>query len=421
MALPIQTRICSCLIRVLSPFLGGLDRGEMQGQYAGAGSYSGWVSVTAQLVRGWAQQAHLPRSRLYSVAPTVRFAADVVFQGAAQRRLSHLLTRALPAASMVGGRRNGGWRVQATGASALVVLHKFFVTPSRGMVVRATKLHESSWKSVSESIAIMKKLQSLRGVEKAAYFDAVAKENKANVYHCNSILASCSSPRQGRDFLLRMHDLGIKPDAVSYTSMMQLETKTASGSIGAAEALFKEMKTLDPPLVTTVRTHLVLIEGHGKRGRLEDAVAAWQRMLEQGVQANEYIYTALIDACAKRMDVQTADRVLDAALEDDRVKPNMHMFTAMIDMNARAGRAGKVKSLWTQMLDAGIQPDTAAVNSVISALDKSASLDDVIELSRQVQAMTTVVELDCTSYRYLDIKHTQTLALFHTCIQLTDM
>ena len=67
---------------------------------------------------------------------------------------------------------------------------------------------------------------------------------------------------------------------------------------------------------------------------------------EQGVAANEYVYTALIDACAKRMDVETADRIMDTALRDGTVKPNVQMFTAMIDMNARAGRARKVKTLW---------------------------------------------------------------------------
>jgi pentatricopeptide repeat protein len=69
-------------------------------------------------------------------------------------------------------------------------------------------------------------------------------------------------------------------------------------------------------------------------------------MPEQGVAANEYVYTALIDACAKRMDIQTADRIMDAALRDGTVKPNVQMFTALIDMNARAGRARKVKTLW---------------------------------------------------------------------------
>jgi pentatricopeptide repeat protein len=167
---------------------------------------------------------------------------------------------------------------------------------------------------------------------------------------------------------------------------MQIEATSPEGRIGAAETLLKEMKTLEPPLMPNVRTHMVLIEGHGKQGRLEDAVAAWQRMLQQGLKANEYVYTALIDACAKRMDVDTADRILEAALEDTNMRPNIQMFTAMIDMNARAGRAGKIKSIWRNMLEAGVSPDTIAVNAAITALEKSASLQDAMGLFEEIQS-----------------------------------
>ena len=218
----------------------------------------------------------------------------------------------------------------------------------------------ASFAAGSEAYAIMRTLRSLKGEHKTAYFDSIAKQNKANIFHCNAMLAGCATPQRARDFLLRMRDLGIAPDVVSYTTIMQLEIKAPGGSIGAAEALFREMKALNPPIAPNVRTHMVLIEGHGKHGRLEDAVAAWQRMLADGLAANEYIYTALIDACAKRMDVDAADRILDAALSDKLVKPNVQMFTAMIDLNARAGRGGKVKALWRDMMAAGVVLDTTA-------------------------------------------------------------
>ncbi len=132
-----------------------------------------------------------------------------------------------------------------------------------------------------EARQIMMTLRSLRGEQKRAYFETVVMQNKANVFHCNAMLASCASPQQARDLMARMRSLGIAPDVVSYTSLMQLETTSAAGRLGAAEALLEEMKKCEPPVIPNVRTHMVLIEGHGKRGRLEDAVAAWQRMLTQ--------------------------------------------------------------------------------------------------------------------------------------------
>lgn len=132
-----------------------------------------------------------------------------------------------------------------------------------------------------EARQIMMTLRSLRGEQKRAYFETVVMQNKANVFHCNAMLASCASPQQARDLMARMRSLGIAPDVVSYTSLVQLETTSAAGRLGAAEALLEEMKKCEPPVVPNVRTHMVLIEGHGKRGRLEDAMAAWQRMLSQ--------------------------------------------------------------------------------------------------------------------------------------------
>ena len=140
-----------------------------------------------------------------------------------------------------------------------------------------------------EARQIMMTLRSLRGEPKRAYFETVVMQNKANVFHCNAMLASCTSPQQARDLMARMRSLGIAPDVVTYTSLMQLETTSAAGRLGAAEALLEEMKKCEPPVVPNVRTHMVLIEGHGKRGRLEDAVAAWQRMLTQVTYVVTYI------------------------------------------------------------------------------------------------------------------------------------
>ena len=242
---------------------------------------------------------------------------------------------------------------------------------------------------------IMKRLLSLRGAQRASFFDSIVEQNKANIFHCNAMLGSCATPQDARRFLERMYRLGVVPDVVSYTTMMQVEIRCSG--IGSAEALLKEMMALDPPIMPNVRTHLVLIEGHGKRGRLEDAVAAWQRMLKQGIAANEYVYTALIDACAKRMDIERADGIMEAALRDAGTKPNAHMFTSMIDLYARSGQHAKVKAIWQQMRTSGVKPDTAAVNAVITALDKAASLDEAKELFAEM-LLQDAVQLDCVSY-----------------------
>jgi len=121
----------------------------------------------------------------------------------------------------------------------------------------------SSFEAEREARTIMKTLQSLRGAKRAAYFDSIAEQNKANIFHCNAMLGSCETPQQARKFLERMRGLGIMPDVVSYTAMMQIEIRCAG--IGAAEALLREMMAEDPPVMPNVRTHLVLIEGHGKR------------------------------------------------------------------------------------------------------------------------------------------------------------
>jgi pentatricopeptide repeat protein len=120
-------------------------------------------------------------------------------------------------------------------------------------------------------------------------------------------------------------------------------------------------------------------------------------MLKQGIAANEYIYTALIDACAKRMDVQTAERVMRAAWDDPSIKPNVQMLTSIIDLHARAGQHGKVKAVWEQMEARGVEPDTAAVNAVITALDKSGSLEEAREVFLRVRSEQRV-RLDCVSY-----------------------
>lgn len=102
------------------------------------------------------------------------------------------------------------------------------------------------------------------------------------------------------------------------------------------------------------------------QGDLRGVEAAFCTMLERGMHANAYHYSALMQAYINTGNIATAESVFKSAIRAG-VKPNATMFTILI-----VGR-GHRKSPWTameafeDMVMQGIKPDKPAIHAVANA------------------------------------------------------
>ena len=61
-----------------------------------------------------------------------------------------------------------------------------------------------------------------------------------------------------------------------------------------AERIFKQM-SIQPDLIT----YSTLIKGHCRNKKIEKALILHEKMLQQGIKADEVLYNSLLDGCMK--------------------------------------------------------------------------------------------------------------------------
>ncbi|WVY96608.1 hypothetical protein V8G54_028759 [Vigna mungo] len=97
--------------------------------------------------------------------------------------------------------------------------------------------------------------------------------------------------------------------------------------------------------------------------------------IRRGYEQNVYVATSIIDAYAKLGYIHGAKRVFDLSPNNSLV-----IWTSIISAYAAHGDAGLALSLYTQMLDKGIQPDPVTLTSVLTACAHSGLVDEAWDI-----------------------------------------
>jgi pentatricopeptide repeat protein len=260
---------------------------------------------------------------------------------------------------------------------------------------RTSRTHDRDGRKEDEDLArkAMAHLRRLRGEDKAAFFRGLQRDGVANAWHYNAMISATVDPDRARTLLAEMRSAGVKPDVVTFTSLITLEMRRGRWQV--AEAYMRELGT--EGLRPNERTFGALVEGYGKHGTVQMALGALARMEAAGVPPNEVVLGSVIDACAKHGDARAAEEVLARlAAAPSPVRPNKHVYTSLMDLHARCGSAEGVRRVWDEMLAAGTELDTNLFNMRLACLDKTGALDDVHAAFGEAAALG--VEPDVATY-----------------------
>ncbi|EKX37597.1 hypothetical protein GUITHDRAFT_89623 [Guillardia theta CCMP2712] len=203
------------------------------------------------------------------------------------------------------------------------------------------------WSKEVEERKLFATLRDLKGEEKKKFFRGMLANKTANIFHFNLMISSSRLIRESRELWETLNKMELTPDVVTYTSMIKSEVK--AGNMSAAEKLFTAMraKGVEPNEVT----HGILIDGYHKHGRLEDVFSAWRRMKEQGLKTNEVIYSSLIDACAKRMDMARAEKLVEEVAANGFLFLDGRCYSVIIDAFARSGQVEEAEKYLEKMCE----------------------------------------------------------------------
>ncbi|OEL18257.1 Pentatricopeptide repeat-containing protein [Dichanthelium oligosanthes] len=146
-------------------------------------------------------------------------------------------------------------------------------------------------------------------------------------------------------------------DVVSWNTAMAAMVR--QGEVDGARRMFDEMPEKD-----TVSWNTIL-DGYAKAGEAEEAFELFQRMPERNVVS----WSTVVSAYCKKGDMEMARVIFDKM-----PTKNLVTWTIMVSACAQKGLVEEAGKLFTQMKEAAVELDVAAIVSILAACAESGSL-----------------------------------------------
>ncbi|KAG0572576.1 hypothetical protein KC19_VG107000 [Ceratodon purpureus] len=199
----------------------------------------------------------------------------------------------------------------------------------------------------------------------------------------NSALLSCVREGRMRDAMAvfkRFQGAGLKPDVVSYTTLIQGFGKLKS--YNKVTDVFSQMqRSRCPP---DLKFCTVLISTFGNGGLPVLAESAMKYAHAQGLEPDAIAYTALVHAYAQEGLWEEAEKalrdMLDAGVVDNRP------YAALVSAYGKAGLMDHVGRLLQTMESSGVEAGTGLFNALINIHSKAGDPEKAREVMQLMQA-----------------------------------
>ncbi|KAJ1723980.1 hypothetical protein LPJ53_001736 [Coemansia erecta] len=125
----------------------------------------------------------------------------------------------------------------------------------------------------------------------------------------------------------------------------------------------------------TVRVYNTLIRAAMQNNEFKQVLQLIDHMRKQSVPPNVVTYGMLLDTLNKAGRLEQAKAVFSELISKHKIKPDVHIFSIMVDA---CGRAGDIRSMFeykNMMTEHGIPPSEYIYNSVLSALARQPKVD----------------------------------------------
>lgn len=124
-------------------------------------------------------------------------------------------------------------------------------------------------------------------------------------------------------------------------------------------------------------TYMKLLVLLGRSGQPGQACQLFDEMIEQGIEPTSELYTALLAACCRSNLVDKAFSILEEMKSLPLCQPDVYTYSILIKACVDAMRFELVESLYDQMAERGITPNTVTQNIVLSGYGKAGKYDEM--------------------------------------------
>ena len=170
---------------------------------------------------------------------------------------------------------------------------------------------------------------------------------------------------------------------------------TAEGFHNLIEALGKiKQFRLVWSLVETMRcrgllskdTFKLIVRRYARARKVKDAVETFEKMSVFGLKTELSDYNWLIDTLSKSKQVKKAQAIYKEMKRKVKFVPDLKTYTVLMEGWGHEKDLLMVKTMYQEMIDAGIRPDVVAYGMLISAFCKSGKCDEAIKVFYEMEA-----------------------------------
>lgn len=231
----------------------------------------------------------------------------------------------------------------------------------------------------------------LKGVaDKPEQVEAMYQEMRERQIQCNTItyntilnhLAQCRATHRVPQLLEDMKNSTppVEPDIVTYSTL--IKCFCASGNLNRALGLLTEMRA-DGKFVPDEMMYNTLLDGCAKEQRLSDALRLVQEMKNDHVRPSNYTLSMLVKLMGRCKKLSKAFDVVDSLTEEFGFRPNIQVYTCLIQACFINRQPAKALSLLDRILEDGLRPDAKTYVSLVRGHLQMGLVDAAVELVRR--------------------------------------
>lgn len=132
-------------------------------------------------------------------------------------------------------------------------------------------------------------------------------------------------------------------------------------------------------------TFKLIVRRYARARKVKEAVETFEKMGSFGLRTELSDYNWLIDALSKSRQVKKGHAIYKEMKRKAKFVPDLKTYTVLMEGWGHEKDLLMVRTVYQEMLDAGIRPDVVAYGMLISAFCKSGKCDEAIKVFREME------------------------------------
>merc|ERR550532_992885 len=193
----------------------------------------------------------------------------------------------------------------------------------------------------------------------------------------------------------------IEPDVVTYSTL--IKGFCASGNLDRALGLLQEVEK-EGKFLPDEMMYNSLLDGCAREHRVREALQLVEQMRKSGVAPSNYTLSMLVKLLGRCKKLPQAFSIVKELTAEFGFRPNIQVYTCMIQACFHNRQAPKALALLDQILEDGLRPDEKTFTVLVRGLLQAGLLDKAVQVVRRAYRDDPPAGVDAQSMEELVAK-----------------